>query len=286
MYDIEKLRPIALDDLVRIGRKYDGGYVVPRRAIAATNILLSFGISGDWSFEEDFLRTHAVAPPPPPHTHKRTACQLFAFDASVSAGKLCREAIQLAERSLAKLLRFDFTAKRWGFVRMKTAILFSLFFNQRQRKFFPRFLGTKTEGEFVDFDHIFHEIIGMDQRSDQSIFLKMDIEGAEYDTLPMLVPYLQKINAMVFEFHHLDRFGEAFERILASFSEKFFIAHVHANNYGGLIENSKLPIVLEISFLNKSLLKCPPEPSGLSYPVPGLDSPCNQHVPDLPISFN
>jgi hypothetical protein len=283
MYDIEKLRPIALDDLIRIGQRNDGGYVLPRRAIAATNILLSFGISSDWRFEEDFLHAHAAASP---CSASGTQCRLFAFDASVSAGKLCRESLQLAGQSLSKILRFDFTARRWGLLRMKKAILFPLFFNQRERKFFPLFLGAKTEGKFVNFDHVFHEIIGTNQLSDQTVFLKMDIEGAEYGALPLLMPYLQKINAMVFEFHYLDRFGEELERIVDLFSERFVIAHVHANNYGGFIRNSRLPITLEISFLNKGLLKYPPEPSRLSYPVPGLDSPCNPHISDLPIPFD
>jgi hypothetical protein len=284
MYDVEKLKPVALDDLIRVGSKHDGGYVLPRRAIAATDILLSFGINDDWRFEEEFLHTRESLQNLP-RSAKKNPCQLFAFDASVSAAKLRREAIQLARQSLSKLLRFDFTAKRWGFVRMKHSIMFDLFFNQRERKFFPLFLGAKTEGEFVNFDHVFHEIIGMDQLSDRAVFLKMDIEGAEYDALPLLIPYLQKINAMVFEFHYLDRLGEAFENIVASFSERFFIAHVHANNLGGYIKNSKLPLILEICFLNKDLLKYPPRPSLLSYPAFGLDSPCDPSIPELPIYF-
>jgi hypothetical protein len=39
MYDMEKLKPIALDDLIRLGSRHDGGYVLPRRAIAAMDIL-------------------------------------------------------------------------------------------------------------------------------------------------------------------------------------------------------------------------------------------------------
>jgi hypothetical protein len=125
----------------------------------------------------------------------------------------------------------------------------------------------------------------MDELSDRAVFLKMDIEGAEYETLPLLMPYLSKINAMVFEFHDLDRRGEAFESIAASFSEEFFIAHVHANNFGGYIENSRLPLTLEIYFINKGLFKSPARPSLLSYPVSGLDSPCDPRIPDLPIYF-
>jgi hypothetical protein len=30
MYGMEKLKPVALDDLVRLGSRHDGGYVLPR----------------------------------------------------------------------------------------------------------------------------------------------------------------------------------------------------------------------------------------------------------------
>jgi hypothetical protein len=281
MYDIERLRPVALDDLVRLGSRHDGGYVLPRRAIAATDILLSFGINDDWNFEKQFLRAYKSL-----CSAKRKSCLLFAFDASVSGRILRQEAIRLARQSLSAFFRLDFAAaRRWGIVRMKSSIEFDLFFNQRKRKFFPFFLGKKTEGKFVDFNHIFNKIIGMEKLSEQSIFLKMDIEGAEYESLPLLTPYLSKINAMVFEFHDLDRCGEMFESIVASFSGSFFIAHIHANNFGGYIENSKLPLTLEICFLNKELLNHSAKPSTLSYPVPDLDSPCDPDIPDLPIHF-
>jgi hypothetical protein len=107
----------------------------------------------------------------------------------------------------------------------------------------------------------------------------------EYESLPLLTPYLSKINAMVFEFHDLDRCGGMFEGIVTSFSGRFFVAHIHANNAGGYIENSKLPFTLEICFLNKELLKHSARPSALSHPVPDLDTPCDPGIPDLPIHF-
>jgi hypothetical protein len=54
MLNFNKCYPIELEDLVRIGRDFDGGYVLSERHIENTNILLSFGIRDDWSFEEDF----------------------------------------------------------------------------------------------------------------------------------------------------------------------------------------------------------------------------------------
>ena len=42
-------------DLIRIGRDYDGGYLVSKSDIEKTDELIGLGINDDWSFEEDFL---------------------------------------------------------------------------------------------------------------------------------------------------------------------------------------------------------------------------------------
>ena len=49
-------KPNFLYDLLRIGSKYDGGYLVERQSLEKTEFLLSFGISTNWDFEEDFIR--------------------------------------------------------------------------------------------------------------------------------------------------------------------------------------------------------------------------------------
>ena len=54
MIDTKKLLPIEIDDLVRIGRDNDGGYVLPQRIFNFCDGLLSYGINKDWSFERIF----------------------------------------------------------------------------------------------------------------------------------------------------------------------------------------------------------------------------------------
>ncbi len=44
-------RPQDVGDLMRVGRPYDGGYVVPRSALMAADHMISVGINDDWSFE-------------------------------------------------------------------------------------------------------------------------------------------------------------------------------------------------------------------------------------------
>ena len=47
-------------DLVRVGRDYDGGYLVSNRDIERSDLLIGFGISDDWSFEIDFANRNDV----------------------------------------------------------------------------------------------------------------------------------------------------------------------------------------------------------------------------------
>ena len=50
------LKPLKTPNLIRLGRKADGGYVVDKQIIQNTNTLVSFGLGSDWSFELDYLK--------------------------------------------------------------------------------------------------------------------------------------------------------------------------------------------------------------------------------------
>ncbi|MDH4282745.1 MAG: hypothetical protein OEV36_08850, partial [Myxococcales bacterium] len=54
--DATQLVPVVCGDLTRIGAPNDGGYVVPLAAVHQAQYLISFGLSLDWTFEEDFVR--------------------------------------------------------------------------------------------------------------------------------------------------------------------------------------------------------------------------------------
>jgi hypothetical protein len=55
LLDFNKCQPIELDDLIRVGNKYDVGYILSKRQIKNTDTVLSFGINLDWTFEEEFF---------------------------------------------------------------------------------------------------------------------------------------------------------------------------------------------------------------------------------------
>ncbi|GHT25208.1 hypothetical protein FACS189430_11500 [Bacteroidia bacterium] len=273
MYKLNKIHPVKVDDLIRVGRNADGGYVISSQQIEKTDFLLSFGINEDWSFEEAFLK-------------KKTAV-LYAFDYSVSASIFREKSLDNFVLMLFSLMRFKIAkAKnhggRWKNLRRRSKDFKQFFQNKKQRFFIPQFLGETENEKFTCFETVFKNL--PDTLKNQSIFIKMDIEKWEYRTLPQLKPFFSKINGLVVKFHDLDIAGNTFEDIIDIFSEHFAIAHIHANNAGGLIHNTNLPMLLEITFINKVLVQNADELSDKKYPVEGLDFP-NLKRSDISLIF-
>lgn len=63
---------LILSDKIRLGKEYDGGYVIAKSNISKYKYLLSFGISNDVSFEKDFGKYNPN-------------CRIFCFDPTVDS---------------------------------------------------------------------------------------------------------------------------------------------------------------------------------------------------------
>jgi hypothetical protein len=273
IYDIEKYHPINLDDLIRLGNKFDGGYVISKRQIQKTDILLSFGVNDDWSFEIDFERIKHV--------------KIFAYDYSVSKSCKYNELRDNIGCMLGYVLVLRRSKVKETWRRIKKIIeeqnkLYGYFQKKHDKCFIPKYLDEHDDDKNISFNSIFNEL---KCNNELSIFIKMDIEGAEYRTLPHLMPYFDKINGIVVEFHELDK-PDKFEEISDLLLKYFYVAHVHANNYGGHIINSMLPKVIEITFINKNMLSKENKLSSHDYPLKGFDFPNDRTLDDIKILFN
>jgi len=125
-----------------------------------------------------------------------------------------------------------------------------------------------------------------------NIFLKMDIEGAEYPWLLSLSnEQLQKFKQITMEFHGIndDSWGTNYNDKIQCFkklSETHYLIHIHANNYDSVttLDGKPIPNVVELTYINKSFVNEDLPPNKMPMPCK-LDRPNNLLKPDINLCF-
>ena len=123
-----------------------------------------------------------------------------------------------------------------------------------------------------------------------NIFLKMDIEGGEYQWIKSVSEeMLQNIKQIVIEFHDIcdDNHGFIFQDKIKCFeklNKTHYVAHIHANNYAPILFNA-IPIVIELTYINKRYFKHKPELNKHFLPINNLDFPNNIYSEDIDLSY-
>lgn len=210
------------NNLVRIGRDNDGGYLIDKRNIQSTNVLIGLGISDDWSFEEDFYSVKKV--------------QVFAVDGSIHEKIFFNNFI----RSLLHL--HPVIALQW----YKKHIQYKRFF-QDGRYHIKKLVGMDLGSDFVSLSTLIEDL----KLSEKSrIFIKIDIEGWEYRILDDLIGYSDLIEGMVIEFHDVDLHLERIQKFIEKFSLN--LCHIHCNNFTPINKNN-IPLTIECSFTRQSV---------------------------------
>ena len=272
----ERLRPVPVNDLVRLGRDFDGGYVVSRRTVELADVLVGLGIKDDWSFERDFLE-------------RRPSAHLLGVDGSVSPAEFKIEALREGYNAIRRAMRGEVRDARAnlaaGRVNLQVARQFRQFFTGPRRRFEKQMV-TESGGSGLSW----REIMGMVDAaagSAANLFVKMDIEGAEYRILPELLPYANRIVGLAIEFHDCDLKWGALIDVMDGLLEHFEVVHVHGNNYGRLVPGTGVPELLEVSLAHRRTIT--PAESQLAndrvYPLPQLDMPNLSSKPDYPLTF-
>ena len=253
--ELRFLAPIQLDDMVRIGRRRDGGYVLPARALEPIDTILSFGVCDDWSFEQALL---ARRPGLPVHCYDHTVGeQVFLADLAAASSKI----------------------STWGRVpkRLETCLSYNSFFRGDRVHFPQRVIDRAESAQDATIAQIFERA-----GAASNVLVKMDIEGGEYAVIPDLLNVADRITAMVVEFHDTTSDREAFVSSVKHLKQAFELVHIHANNYRGVAADG-LPEVLEITFLNRRL--CCETAVRDRLPVAGLDFPNNPRTRDWSLAF-
>lgn len=121
------------------------------------------------------------------------------------------------------------------------------------------------------------------------IFLKMDIEGSEYNWIKGLSEErLKHFKQIVIEFHGINSnmwfpIYELKVEALQKLSKTHYLIHAHGNNHSHLV--CGVPDVMELTFINKDLFKQPLKYNKRNLPIPNLDYPNKPNTEDYDLTF-
>ena len=151
-----------------------------KKLIEEIEILISFGISNDWSFETHFKR-------------RNPNLIIHGYDHSVSRRVFIRDTRNIILNMV--LLRFSFKKL---FDSISRIFSYLTFFKGDVVHFEKRIHNYV----YHSYDITFDEVILKSQS--KKIFLKVDIEGSEYRIIDSIMKYADRINGIAIEFHNAD----------------------------------------------------------------------------------
>jgi hypothetical protein len=253
------LNPHVIDDLRRYGNRRDGGYLLPASVIGQIDAVLSCGLATDWSLEEDLAAGHGGR-------------IIHVYDHTVGAK---------AFRRSVKNAFFKFLSGRTTLAdlrhRYETSAGYRRFFTGNHVHFRERVFNRQDNANDATLAIAFARLADA-----RHVFVKMDIEGAEYRLLPELGRFADRIDLLTIEFHDTDPLRPVFEQQVRSLLEHFAIVHLHGNNIAGVAADG-LPDALEITFLNRRFPI--PDKRRDRLPVVGLDLPNDPQRPECELRF-
>lgn len=252
------LRPFRSFPLVRLGSNHDGGYVIPAQTLDYIDGVLSFGIDRNWSFESDL---RSIRPRLPLHAYDHTIHERFFY------------------RELRKhWIRFFVFKCSWAELLQakKTLADFRQAFSGNAVHYRQRITNRPESVSDVDFSLALQRLSGC-----RNLLVKIDIEGDEFRILPQILAHANFISVLVVEFHETGVLRETFRYWVQRIQKKFYLAHLHANNGGGLFKDN-LPEFLEMTFVRG---QPPSQRRNLHLPVRGIDYPNVASRPDYAVSW-
>lgn len=250
------LRPKYNVNKIRLGNDHDGGYVVAECLLSETQILISLGISDDWSFDNCFKE-------------KNPGIEIHAYDFSISIFFFFRKIVK-------NVLKTFLCGRKMQIGQdLRKCLSFFLFFRGTNLFFRKKVVDQPSRKNEISFDQIMNKVIH------SRIFLKMDIEGSEYLIIDQVCNYSEVIQGMVIEFHDTDLRRIEFENAIQALLENYEIIHIHPNNFRGIGRNN-IPEVLEVTFIHKNIVVSVNEESNVQS---SLDNPNNPNREEIILTF-
>lgn len=229
---------------VRIGNRYDGGYILLEELCEKAPMLYSFGIGDDCVFEWDFVsRFPASAKLFDPYIQKLPLTDAKFTFINKGIGTVEREArIQLYDVEQDSILKMDI-----------------------------------ENGEWSAFDEMDEEEL----KKFSQMVIEFHIVHVEVKNWQGLSPYFRKFYERIYGEMNEESFGVYYE-IIRKIKKYFYCFHIHANNSLPLshVGGFDFPPLLEMSFVRKDFGKniyLSKEP----FPIEELDSPNKTDRPDV-----
>jgi len=253
--ELSFLRPKIVEKLDRVGSTADGGYVISRSAIQKSDVLLSLGLGENWSFEKSFSKINNKA-------------VIDIYDDTVSLSFFIKKFLKV----LVKVFLFQDSYSNLFARLSKLKDYFSFWVrNPNMKHHLIRIDDVSFSSALNKYSH------------DKKLGLKIDIEGSEWEILHLIAQNKERFEFLLIEIHNFDQHEDQLREFVGEVSERFILAHLHANNFESLGSNG-FPKVFEITLL------IAPETLTLyslrdELPIAGLDAPNARNRPDYAIKF-
>lgn len=202
--------------LTKLGGYKDGGYVVDYVSILNSKILVSGGVGSNVRFESDFVDI------------KGKPLKVILIDPTVSIFRMILRAI------------YHFFKENQSGFRSFSEIFNYLYF-RKKCKLINKFLNSS-----FDLNALFKKELFEDYGN---IFLKLDIEGSEYDLLDNIIENSTKLTGICIEFHALNIDKNVSE--LKEFLERLNFDIINISINETCINTEGYPEILEISLSPK-----------------------------------
>ena len=264
MYLPKFLCPKYKTELIRIGRNNDGGYCIPKQSITSSEILYSFGLNDDWSFEEDFFKENSKT-------------KIYIFDNSVNIKFWIKNFI------LNTVDLFRLNKKISNFIEDLTCyIRYKIFINKKNIFHIKKNVIDENKNHIKNQKNLDISLPSiLSTYGNNRYFLKIDIEGNEYRILEDILINQKGLEGLVIEFHNLD----LMENHIKNFIDKIRLdlVHVHVNNFGGC-NDSGYAKVIEATFSKRenNLIR---KDNEFDFPDQNIDQPNNFKTEDVRIIF-
>ena len=252
------LKPLHVkkSNLIRIGPKRDGGYIIDKRILGKNNILVTCGLNDDWEFEKDFIK-------------KNGDVSIIAFDHTVNnefwIKRFKKDFISLL---LLKKLRLNKILDVFKYLD------YLLFFRKNKIHYKKKIVNKSKNNKQKSISDILKPL--------NNVVLKVDIEGDEYKILNDIKKNSKKIIFLIIELHDTHKNLTKIKKFLNNFDLK--VIHIHGNNYGGIYKEN-IPKVLELSLINSKIINIKKIYSKREYPIVNLDYKNFKRRDDIKIRF-